>query len=121
MSLKKVLYDALGLCCCLIPPIACTCTYFPVWKQTVGTWAMVGGTVAIIAVVAFIVLAKYCRTRIKSPSPVFISLCLWLFFTLIEQTVTGLKMVTFWLFIGSLAGSLFFWLSDRADRESRKG
>lgn len=119
MSGKKVLYDALGLCCCLIPPIACTCTYFPVWEQTVGTWAMVGGTVAIIVIVAFIVLSKYLRSRIKSPSPVVISLCLWLFFVLVEQTVEGLKMVSFWLFIGSLAGAVFFWLADRTER--RKG
>ncbi|MBR0443286.1 MAG: hypothetical protein IIX15_03010, partial [Clostridia bacterium] len=119
MSGKKVLYDALGLCCCLIPPIACTCTYFPVWEQTVGTWAMVGGTVAIIVIVAFIVLSKYLRSRIKSPSPVVISLCLWLFFVLVERTVEGLKMVSFWLFIGSLAGAVFFWLADRTER--RKG
>lgn len=121
MNVKKVLYDALGLCCCLIPPIACTCTYFPVWEQTIGTWAMVGGTMAIIAMVVFIVVAKYFRSRVKSPSPVVISLCLWLFFALIEKTVTGLKMVAFWMFIGSLCGAFFFWMADRADREGRKG
>lgn len=119
MSLKKVLYDALGLACCLIPPIACTCTCFPVWEQTVGGWAMVGGTMAIVAMVVFIVVAKYARHRIKSPSPVAISLCMWLVLGLVEKTVTELKMVAFWMFIGSLAGAFFFWLADLEER--RKG
>lgn len=119
MTMKKVLYDALGLSCCLIPPIACTCNYFPVWEQTVGTWAMVGGTSALIAIIAFIVISKYWRSRIKSPSHVLTPLALWLFLGLIEKTVTGLKAVTFWLFIGSLIGAVFFWLADREGQ--RKG
>lgn len=119
MNLKKVLYDALGLACCLIPPIACTCAHFPVWEQTVGGWAMVGGTMAIVAVIVFIVVTKFFRARVKSPSPVTISLFLWMFLTFIEKTVTGLKMVAFWMFLGSLMGAFFFWLGGLQD--DRKG
>jgi hypothetical protein len=117
MSFKRVLFDFLGLVCCLAPPIACTCSYFPVWKQTVGTWSMVGGTAALVAIIVFIVLAKYFRNRIKTPSPVVVFLFLWLFFMLIEQTIGGLKMVAFWGFFGSVVGTVFFWLSDRTGKK----
>ena len=113
MSFKRIMFDFLGLACCLVPPIACTCSYFPVWQETVGTWSLVGGTAAIVAVIVFIVLSKYLKARLKTPSPVVISLVLWLFFVLIEQTVAGLKMIAFWMFFGSVVGTVFFWLSDR--------
>lgn len=113
MSFKRVLFDFLGLVCCLAPPIACTCSYFPVWKQTVGTWSMVGGTAALVAIIVFIVLAKYFRNRIKTPSPVAFSWAVWLFLKLIEKTIDGLENVAFWLALGSTLGMVFFWLSDR--------
>lgn len=117
MSFKRILFDLLGLICSLAPPIVCTLEYFPVWKETVGTWSMVGGTSALIAVVAFIILAKYFRQRIKTPSSVVVFLILWLFLTLIEPTVSGLKMVAFWGFFGSIFGTVFFWLSDRTEKK----
>lgn len=118
-SLEKLIFDIVGLCCCLIPPICCTCAYFPVWKQTVGGWQMVGGTTAIIAIIAAIVVSKFLKVRVKSPAPVWIALVAWLFFEFIEKMVSGLKVVTLWMFIGCAIGSVFFWLADQAEKKGQ--
>lgn len=114
---EKLLFDALGLICCLVPAICCTCAYFPVWKETVGAWHMAGGTVAIIAIIVFIVLSKYFSARMKTPSPVVASLVFWLMFELIYRVIDGLRTISMWLFIGCAVGAVFFWLAERADKK----
>ena len=91
------------------------------WKQTVNGWQIAGGTAAIIAVVAFIVLSKYLKARIKTPSPVWLALVMWLFFEMISGVVASLRVITMWMFIGCAVGAVFFWLADQAIEKAKKG
>lgn len=121
LRLESLLFDIAGLACCIVPPVACTCSYFPAWKQTVSGWQIAGGTAAIIAVVAFIVLSKYLKARIKTPSPVWLALVMWLFFEMISGIVMSLRVIALWMFIGCAVGAVFFWLADQAIEKAKKG
>lgn len=110
---KRILLDIAGLLCCLIPPCACTLAYFPVWRSTVGMSALCGGTLAILAIIVSVVLGKYLRTRLKTPSPWAIFGVLWGLFTLTEKTITGLKTICFFGFVGGCVGAVIFTISDK--------
>ena len=110
---KMALLDLIGLMFCIVPPGAVTVMYFPLWKETVGIPAVAGGSVAMLAVISFIVLGRYIKVRLSTPSPVIVFGTLYLLFVLIEQVVVGLKTVMFWGFIGSAIGALMFLWSNR--------
>lgn len=115
-SAKKVLFDIVGLLCCLVPPVIVTFQYFPMWKGEVGLAASLGGGCAVVFIIVLVVLSKYINTKLKTPSPVVIFLACYGFFYLMQKVAYGLTVITFWGFIGSAAGSVFFWLSKRYER-----
>lgn len=110
---KRILFDIAGLACCLVPPCACTIAYFPLWRDTVGVTALCGGTLAVLGIVAFIVLGKYLRARFKTPSPCIMFGVLWGLFVLVEKTVTGLKTICFFGFVGGCVGAVLFMIADK--------
>lgn len=110
---KRLLLDLCGLVCCFLPAALVTGQYFPIWRDTVGIWAASGGALSIILLIFMIVVGKYIKTRVKTPSPVFIFLVMYGCFVLIEKVITGLKVITFWGFIGSAVGVLFFAWADK--------
>lgn len=116
---KRMLLELAGLGCCLIPPLACTVAYFPVWRDTVGITSLCGGTVAVLSVIAAIVLGKYFRTRFRTPSPLVVFGILWGLFALVENTISGLKTICFFGFVGGCVGAVLFMISDKFD--DRKG
>lgn len=116
---KRIIFDIAGLACCLIPPCACTLAYFPVWEETVGTTALCGGTLGILIFIALVVVGKYIRTRLKTPSPAIMFGAAWLMLALIEKTVTGIKNICFFGFVGGCVGAVLFMLADRV--EDKKG
>ena len=110
---KKILLELTGLLCCLVPPILVTFSYFPLWKESVGLGATLGGGVAVVFIIAFVVLSKYIKVKINTPSPVLIFLMCYGFFYLMQKVSAGMTVITFWGFVGSAVGAVFFWWSKR--------
>lgn len=112
-GVKKILLDLTGLLFCLVPPIIVTFGYFPLWKNSVGLWASLGGGVAVAFIIVAVVLSKYIKTKLKTPSPVIMFLLFYGFFTLMQKVSEGLAVISFWGFVGSAVGAVFFWWSKR--------
>lgn len=118
--ITKWMFDILGIICCIVPPAACTCAYFPLWRETVGDWQMVGGAAVILSIIAFIVLSKYVKMRFKTPSPVVIALALWLSSEVVCKIINQLRVITLWMFIGCAVGAVFFWLADQTEKKGER-
>lgn len=112
-AVKRALLDCAGLACCSLPPAIVAIQYFPLWRETVGLPAVAGGSLATIAIIALITVGRYVKVRLSSPSPVMIFGALYVLFLLVEKVISGLVVITFWGFLGSAAGALFFILSDK--------
>jgi hypothetical protein len=113
MKWKGILFNLLGLMCCLVPPVIVTSMYFPVWKDTVGIAGTLGGGAAVVAIVAYIVLSKYMKVKMQSPSPVLVFTVLYAMFYLMQRVITGLTVVAFWGMIGSAAGVIMFAVAKK--------
>lgn len=112
-GVKKILLDLTGLLFCLVPPIIVTFGYFPLWKHSVGLWASLGGGVAVAFIIVAVVLSKYIKAKLNTPSPVIIFLLCYGFFALMQKVSEGLTVISFWGFVGSAVGAVFFWWSKR--------
>lgn len=77
---------------------------------------MVGGTAAILAIIVFVVLSKYIRTRLRTPSPVVIALAAWLTCEVVYKVIDQLRVITMWMFMGCAVGVVFFWLADQVKK-----
>lgn len=118
--LTKIMFDILGLICCIVPPAACTCAYFPLWRETVGDWQMVGGTAVVLAIIVFVVISKYIKSRMRTPSPVVIALAAWLTSEVVYKVIDQLRVITLWMFIGCAIGAVFFWLAEQAEKKEKE-
>lgn len=116
MKRKAILLNLLGLACCLTPPALVTFQYFPLWRDTVGLGATVGGGAAVLIVIVFIVLAKYVNVKVKLPSPIFLAWGLFFFFELMKKVSVGLSAISFWLAVGCSAGAVLFLWARRYEK-----
>lgn len=117
---KKVLLNLIGLLFCLVPPIIVTFEYFPLWKNSVGLWASLGGGVSVAFLIIAVVLSKYIKATLHTPSPVIIFLVCYGFFYLMQSVAVGLTVICFWGTIGSAIGALFFWWARKYETHERR-
>ncbi len=106
----------LGFCLCILPPMICTLSYFPLWKSA-GYESCIAGGSALLLVLCFFPLVKFLTGAIKSYGSYLIwLLCFILFFALskIAEQMTVISLIGF---IGNLLGSLCFALARRRKNE----
>lgn len=110
---KRLLLDIIGLLFCFSPMAIVTFQCAPNWNNSVGFIPASGGIIATLTIMALIVLTKYAKVRIRTPSPVFIFLIIYGFLLFIEKVVTDLKIIMLWGVIGSAIGAIFFMWADK--------
>ena len=106
----------LGFSLCIVPPFACTLTYFPLWKGAGYEYCIAGGS-ALIIVICFFPLVKLVGRAISNYStPIIWLLCFLLFFVLskIADQMTVISLVGF---CGNLLGSFCFNAARRRRNE----
>ena len=105
-----------GFALCIVPPLVCTLSYFPLWKYAGYEHCIAGGS-ALLLVLCFFPLVKLVGRALGSYSTQLIwLLCFLLFFSLskIADQMTVISLVGF---IGNLLGSICFNIAKRRSRD----
>ena len=102
----------LGFCLCIIPPMACTLMYFPLWK-TIGYEYCIAGGVALLLVLCMIPMYKFLGERLKSYSSYLLWLVLFLLFLALSKIADQMTVISFAGFVGNLLGGICFHLAKR--------
>ena len=118
-SFANLALHILGFSLCIIPPLVCTLSYFPLWKS-VGYESCIAGGSALLLILCFFPLLKFLTKALTSYGSYLIwLLCFLLFFALskIAEQMTVISLVGF---IGNLLGSLCFAAARRRKNERQQ-
>ena len=101
-----------GLILCVVPPIICTLSYFPLWKSAGGEQLVSGGT-ALLIILAMIPFYKYLRKALESAASYMIWLVIFVFCFLMAKIINEITVIAFVGLISNLIGALLMKLGDR--------
>ena len=119
-SLKlKILFYALGLIFCIVPPTVAILSFFPFWIG-VGEAKVASGFVLLLCVIAHAPLLKAIKRLLKSEASYLMWLVIFLLFLLLDAIAFEMTVISFTGFIGNLIGAVFFKLSERYGERNEK-
>ncbi len=101
-----------GLLACILPPIICTLSYFPLWREGGGEQLICGGT-ALLLIISVIPFYKYIRKLLESAASYVIWLIIFLFCFLMAKVIDEVTVIAFVGFVGNILGAALMKLSER--------
>ena len=107
---KRPLLGFLGLLLCVIPPVACTLAYFPLWREA-GAEKLLSGGVVLLLVLSAMPLFRLIRQRLRTVAVWGIWLLLFLLFFALSRIADEMTVIAFTGFISNLLGASLIRLS----------
>ncbi len=104
----------LGVLLCVIPPIVCTLSYFPLWRAT-GTEHMISGGVAILLILSSLPFYKYVKKLLESCASYILWLIIFLFCALLSRVIGEITVIAFVGFISNLLGALLMKIAEKSE------
>lgn len=101
----------LGFLLCILPPVICTASYFPIWTE--GGQAVSGGVLLLLLIAAY-PLYKFIRQSLRSPAAYTVWLILFILFSLLSRIAAQMTVISFVGFIGNALGAVCFHFAKRA-------
>lgn len=101
-----------GLLLCVIPPAACTLSYFPLWIESSGDRVICGG-VALLIVLAALPFYKYIKKKLESAASYVMWLLIFLFCALMSRIIDQVTVIAFVGFVSNLLGALLMKIGAR--------
>lgn len=106
-----------GFALCIVPPVICTLSYFPLW-QSVGYESCIAGGTALLLAICAIPLYKLLKRGLATYSSYLIWLILFLLFLALSKIATQMTVISLVGFIGNLLGAVCFHLAKRINRRA---
>jgi succinate-acetate transporter protein len=106
----------IGLLLCIIPPIACTLAYFPLWRYSSEKTA--SGGVLLLILLSCIPLFKLFKKRFNSPASYVIWILLFVIFFLLSKIADEMVVISFYGSLGNLLGAICFYTSKRMNKKN---
>ena len=100
---RRILYT-IGLCVSIIPPIAATLSYFPIWAAR-ECGAALSGAVLLLLLICIVPLLKHIRRLLKAPSAIGLWLAVFLIFFALSKIADEVTVISFVGLISNLLGS----------------
>ncbi len=113
-NILRFILRALGLILCVIPPIACTLSYFPLWREAGGEQLISGGT-ALLIIIAVVPFYKHLRKLLETSASYVLWLVIFLFCFLMAKVINEITVISFAGLVGNLIGALFLKLGERKE------
>lgn len=110
----RFILRSLGLILCVAPPIACTLSYFPLWREAGGEALISGGT-ALLIIIAIIPFYKHLRKLIETSASYVLWLVIFLFCFLMAKVINEITVIAFTGLVGNLLGAIFLKLGERKE------
>ena len=107
----------LGFSLCILPPLVCTLSYFPLWKG-VGYGSCIAGGTALLLILCFFPLLKFIGRAIKSYGSYMVWLLCFLLFFALSKIAEQMVVISLMGFIGNLLGALCFGIAKRRRGEN---
>lgn len=102
----------IGFSLCIVPPLICTLSYFPLWKSA-GYESCIAGGSAILLVLCFFPLLKFLTKAIRSYGSYLIWLLCFLLFLALSKIAEQMTVISLVGFVGNLLGSVCFAFARR--------
>jgi chromate transport protein ChrA len=118
-KLKENGYFLIGMLFSVVPPIAATAAYFPLWSEQGSEYAISGFTLLLILISALPII-RVIKAMLKSPSAWGIWLLIFILFTLLSSIAEQMRMISLIGFTGGLIGTYFFKKNRRIKDEKQK-
>ncbi len=107
----------IGFSFCVMPPIACTLSYFPLWNESAK--ALSGGVLLLFLTAAF-PLFKMLREHFKSPASYTVWLCLFLLFFALSKIADEMTVISFVGFLGNAVGAVILHIAKKRTDKSNE-
>jgi len=107
-----------GLLLCILPPLICTLSFFPLWKYSYGK-TLAGGTLLLILLSA-LPLFKLIKKRLSSPAGYTVWLILFVVFLLVSKIADEMIVISFYGLTGNILGAICFAISEKREDKNEK-
>lgn len=108
----NIILHIAGLLLCIVPPVICTLSYFPIWYHAGAEKALAGGSVILI-ILAAIPLFKFLRSYLESPASYIVWLIIFILFFLLSKIAYEMTVISFVGFVSNLLGAICFNIAKR--------
>ncbi len=109
IRVKHTLLNAIALLISVIPPIAATLLYFPLWKDA----RSVSGFCLLILIISLVPLLRRIKIELKSASMPFIWGAIFVIFWLFSSIAKQMCVISLIGFISNLLGAIFYGIAKR--------
>ncbi len=109
-KIVKLVLHSLGFILSTVPPVVCTASYFPLWKESSQT---LSGGVLLIILLSAIPLYKFLKKVFESPASYMIWLVLFLLFFSLSKIADEMTVISFVGFMGNALGAVCFNIAKR--------
>ena len=99
----------------MIPPIACTISYFPLWSEA-GAEYLISGGAALLIILSMIPLYKYIRKILESCASYILWLLIFLFCFLMSKVIGEITVISFVGFVGNIVGAALMKVSEMVQK-----
>lgn len=106
----------LGYAFCIVPPLVCTLTFFPIWESTSGF--KLNALCAIVIILAIFPIIKLLRRLLKSDASYIFWLILFICFFAMSRIADEMTVISFIGFISNSIGAILMRLGGK--RNGRK-
>ena len=110
--LLKLSLRTAGLLSCVVPPVACTLSYFPLWKEAGGE-ELVCGTTALLLMISVIPFYKHIKRLFETSASYVLWLAIFLFSFLMSKVISEITVIAFVGFVGNAVGAVLLKLGER--------
>lgn len=108
----------LGYLLCIVPPLACTLTYFPIWKNAGGF--KLSALCAILIILAVFPIIKLAGRLLRSDATYIFWLILFICFSALSKIADEMTVISFVGFVSNCIGAMLIKLGGKRNgRESK--
>ena len=111
---KRLLFNTLGVCMCVIPVTVTIFSYFPLWIAREDA-SILSGIALILIGIALVPLFTYLRQVMKSASSPVMWFIIFVTFFLLSKIADEMTVISFVGFVTNLIGTLLFNLAKKYD------
>ena len=111
---KRLLFNTLGVCMCVIPVTVTIFSYFPLWIAREDA-SILSGIALILIGIALVPLFTYLRQVMKSASSPVMWFVIFVTFFLLSKIADEMTVISFVGFVTNLIGTLLFNLAKKYD------
>lgn len=108
----KLILHFIGILACTVPPIACTLSYFPLWREAGAEYLISGGT-ALLIILSLIPFYKYVKKLLESCASYVIWLIIFLFCFLMSKVIGEVTVIAFTGFVGNIVGAALMKIGEK--------